>query len=150
VAFSVDPSLSPSAGFWPSAASCAVVRATKRRLTALGRAAALHLRTDWLQARRLLPRCDAHEHLLDDAPVERVGGYHRLERRQRDLAGGRAHARAWDRDLANLQGRGLRTDRSLLVILDGSKALRQAVRATFGDAALVQRCQVCQNVSVIV
>jgi transposase-like protein len=32
--------------------------------------------------------------------------------------------------LANLQSRGLRTDRSLLVILDGSKALRKAVRAT--------------------
>ena len=44
--------------------------------------------------------------------------------------------------LANLQSRGLRTDRSLLVILDGSKALRKAVRATFGDAALVQRCQI--------
>jgi putative transposase len=44
--------------------------------------------------------------------------------------------------LANLQSRGLRTDRSLLVILDGSKALRKAVRAVFGDAALVQRCQV--------
>jgi putative transposase len=44
--------------------------------------------------------------------------------------------------LANLQGRGLRTDRSLLVILDGSKALHKAVRAIFGDAALIQRCQV--------
>src|ERR671911_984839 len=44
--------------------------------------------------------------------------------------------------LANLQRRGLRTDRSLLVILDGSKALRKAVRAIFGEAALVQRCQV--------
>jgi putative transposase len=44
--------------------------------------------------------------------------------------------------LANLQSRGLRTDRSLLVILDGSKALRKAVRDLFGDVALVQRCQV--------
>jgi putative transposase len=44
--------------------------------------------------------------------------------------------------LANLQSRGLRTDRSLLVILDGSKALRKAVHATFGDAALVQRCHI--------
>ena len=44
--------------------------------------------------------------------------------------------------LSNLQSRGLRTDRSLLVILDGSTALRKAVRATFGDAALVQRCQI--------
>jgi putative transposase len=32
--------------------------------------------------------------------------------------------------LPNLQSRGLRTDRSVLVILDGSKALRKAVRAT--------------------
>ena len=44
--------------------------------------------------------------------------------------------------LANLQSRGLPMDRSLLVILDGSKALRKAVRETFGDAALVQRCQI--------
>ena len=44
--------------------------------------------------------------------------------------------------LSNLQSRGLRTDRSLLVILDGSKALRKAVRETFGEVALVQRCQI--------
>jgi transposase-like protein len=44
--------------------------------------------------------------------------------------------------LADLQSRGLRTDRSLLVILDGSKALRKAVDAMWGPAALVQRCQV--------
>jgi putative transposase len=44
--------------------------------------------------------------------------------------------------LANLQERGLRTHHSLLVVLDGSKALRKAVRDTFGPAAWVQRCQV--------
>jgi transposase-like protein len=44
--------------------------------------------------------------------------------------------------LANLQSRGLRTDRSVLVILDGSKALHKAVRSVFGEAALLQRCQV--------
>jgi transposase-like protein len=44
--------------------------------------------------------------------------------------------------LANLQSRGLRTDRSLLAILDGSKALHKAVRAMFGEAALIQRCQI--------
>ncbi|MEW6319665.1 MAG: transposase [Acidobacteriota bacterium] len=42
----------------------------------------------------------------------------------------------------NLQGRGLCTDRSLLVIHDGSKALRKAVRDLFGEVALVQRWQV--------
>jgi transposase-like protein len=51
--------------------------------------------------------------------------------------------------LANLQSRGLRTDRSLLVILDGSAALRKAVRAIFGDAALVQRCQVHKTRNVL-
>src|SRR5213596_3601727 len=44
--------------------------------------------------------------------------------------------------LANLQRRGLRTDRSVLVILDGSKALHKAVTHTFGQAALIHRCQV--------
>ncbi len=44
--------------------------------------------------------------------------------------------------LANLQSRGLRTDRSLLVILDGAQALHKATRAVFGDAAVIQRCQV--------
>ena len=44
--------------------------------------------------------------------------------------------------LANLQHRGLRTDRSLLVILDGALALHKATRAVFGEAALIQRCQV--------
>jgi putative transposase len=44
--------------------------------------------------------------------------------------------------LANLQHRGLRTDRSVLAILDGSPALRKAVRVVFDKAALIQRCQV--------
>ena len=43
---------------------------------------------------------------------------------------------------ANLTSRGLRTDRSVLVVLDGSKALRKAVTDTFGPAALLQRCQI--------
>jgi transposase-like protein len=44
--------------------------------------------------------------------------------------------------LADLQSRGLRTDRSLLVVLDGSKALHKAVTQTFGPAALIHRCHV--------
>src|SRR5687768_9006160 len=55
--------------------------------------------------------------------------------------GSTENARVCQALLANLQSRGLRTDRSLLVILDGSGALRKAVRAIFDDAALVQRCQ---------
>ena len=44
--------------------------------------------------------------------------------------------------LADLQSRGMRTDRSLLVILDGSKALHKAATQTLGSAALIHRCQV--------
>ena len=49
----------------------------------------------------------------------------------------------------NLQSRGLRTDRSLLVILDGAQALHTAVTQTFGPAALVQRCQVQKRRNVL-
>jgi len=43
--------------------------------------------------------------------------------------------------LRNLIERGLPTDRALLFVLDGSKALRKAARDVFGKLALVQRCQ---------
>ena len=63
--------------------------------------------------------------------------------------GSTENARVCQDLLANLQGRGLRTDRSLLVILDGSKALRKAVRSIFGEAALVQRCQVHKTRNIL-
>jgi len=44
--------------------------------------------------------------------------------------------------LANLIERGLPVNRSLLFIVDGSKALTKAIRKTFGELALIQRCQV--------
>lgn len=43
--------------------------------------------------------------------------------------------------LADLVARGLRDDHGLLVVIDGAKALDTAVRAVFGDYALIQRCQ---------
>jgi len=51
--------------------------------------------------------------------------------------------------LANVQSRGLRTDRSLLIMLDGSKALHRAVTDMFGHAALIQRCQVHKRRNVL-
>jgi transposase-like protein len=63
--------------------------------------------------------------------------------------GSTENARVCQDLLANLQSRGLRTDRSLLVILDGSTALRKAVRAIFGEAALVQRCQVHKTRNIL-
>lgn len=43
--------------------------------------------------------------------------------------------------LTDLRERGMRTDRSILAVLDGSKALRKAVRDVFGERAVMQRCQ---------
>jgi len=51
--------------------------------------------------------------------------------------------------LSELQQRGLRTDRSLLVILDGSKALHKAVTQTFETAAWIQRCQVHKTRNIL-
>lgn len=44
--------------------------------------------------------------------------------------------------LMDLVDRGLCADPGILVIIDGSKALRSAVRHVFGKQAVVQRCQV--------
>ena len=51
--------------------------------------------------------------------------------------------------LTNLGSRGLRTDRSLLVIVDGAQALDTAVTQTVGRAALVQRCQVHKGRNIL-
>lgn len=44
--------------------------------------------------------------------------------------------------LSDLEARGVRTDRAMLFVIDGSKALTKAIRAKFGARALIQRCQV--------
>jgi len=43
--------------------------------------------------------------------------------------------------LADLRERGLSTERTMLVVIDGSKALAKSVRSVFGERAIVQRCQ---------
>lgn len=43
--------------------------------------------------------------------------------------------------LSDLQARGLRTDRAILAVLDGSKALAKSVKAVFGARVRIQRCQ---------
>jgi putative transposase len=44
--------------------------------------------------------------------------------------------------LNDLVARGLRADRTMLFVIDGSKALGKAIRCVFGVRALLQRCQV--------
>ena len=51
--------------------------------------------------------------------------------------------------LADLIDRGLRPDIARLFIVDGAKALSRAVRDTFGNFALIQRCQVHKGSNII-
>ena len=51
--------------------------------------------------------------------------------------------------LADLRDRGLHTDRAVLVVIDGGKALAKAVRSVFGDRAIVQRCQAHKTRNVV-
>lgn len=51
--------------------------------------------------------------------------------------------------LADLRDRGLRTDRPILAVLDGAKALARAVRNVFGDQAIIQRCQAHKRRNVV-
>jgi transposase-like protein len=51
--------------------------------------------------------------------------------------------------LSNLRDRGLPTQRSVVIVIDGSKALRKAVEQTFGEAAVVQRCQIHKRRNVV-
>jgi transposase-like protein len=43
--------------------------------------------------------------------------------------------------LTDMRDRGLRTDRAILAVIDGAKALAKAIRDVFGTRALIQRCQ---------
>lgn len=51
--------------------------------------------------------------------------------------------------LTNLIERGLPTDRCMLFVVDGSKALALAIRNAFGKRALIQRCQVHKRRNVL-
>ena len=44
--------------------------------------------------------------------------------------------------LDDLARRGIRTDRTILTVLDGAKALRSAVRTMWGKTSPIQRCQI--------
>ncbi|WP_297201731.1 IS256 family transposase [Thermanaeromonas sp.] len=51
--------------------------------------------------------------------------------------------------LTNLVERGLKVEKGILVVIDGSKALRAAVKEVFGNRAVVQRCQVHKKRNVL-
>ena len=51
--------------------------------------------------------------------------------------------------LADLVERGLPTERSVLFVIDGAKALRRAIAEVYGERAAVQRCQVHKRRNVL-
>jgi transposase-like protein len=51
--------------------------------------------------------------------------------------------------VADLVERGLPTERPLLFVIDGARALRRAIRDVFGEYAVVQRCQFHKRCNVI-
>jgi transposase-like protein len=58
------------------------------------------------------------------------------------VAEGSTESEAVGRELfRNLIGRGLVVERARLFVIDGGKGLRKAIRTTFGNWALVQRCR---------
>ena len=73
---------------------------------ALTRAATPDLRWERFQAPRVATRRHAQKHLFDDAPVERIGLGHGLERRQRHLLLPSADTGPTDLDLAPAQDDG--------------------------------------------
>jgi putative transposase len=69
--------------------------------------------------------------------VDERGGKHVLGLRE----GATENAAAVKALLADLVERGLDTNRSLLIVIDGAKALHKAVVEVFGRRALIQRCR---------
>lgn len=51
--------------------------------------------------------------------------------------------------ISDLTSRGLRTDRSMLFVIDGSKGLSKSIRAVYGKLAIIQRCQVHKRRNVL-
>lgn len=51
--------------------------------------------------------------------------------------------------LEDLVSRGLESERKLLVVIDGAKALRKAVQMVLGDQGLVQRCRIHKQRNVL-
>lgn len=65
------------------------------------------------------------------------------------IAGATENSTAVKALLDDLITRGLKTDRTMLFVLDGAKALHKAVTDTFGEHAIIQRCQIHKKRNVL-
>ncbi len=80
----------------------------------------------------------AGEHIIVALGVDETGKKHILGLVQ----GGTENSTVVQHLLDDLIERGLDTEQPMLIVLDGSKALRKAVNKTFADRSPVQRCQI--------
>jgi transposase-like protein len=80
----------------------------------------------------------AGEHVIVALGVDETGKKHVLGLVQ----GSTENSTVVQHLLDDLMERGLDTKQRMLIVLDGSKALRKAVNKTFGDRCPVQRCQI--------
>ena len=127
--------LSDGLGLEKSAVSAAFQRAAQKDLDALnGRSLA-----EWRFAAIYIDGTSFADHTCVIAlGLEGAGDKHTL-----GVVEGATENAELVRDLlANLIERGLQTTDRVLFVIDGSKALRKAIRDTFGDRALIQRCQI--------
>jgi len=139
---SLEPVDVPARGTSKSAVSRRFVALTKARLDAAMKASIAALDVAVL----MIDGIALGEHVvlvalgIDSEGRKHVLGFHE---------GATENATACTTLLANLRERGLRTDRSILVVIDGAKALRKAVSDVFGKRAMVQRCQVHKQRNVV-
>jgi transposase-like protein len=77
--------------------------------------------------------------------VDSTGKQHVLGVRE----GATENTRVFTALLADLVQRGLSSEQPMLFVIDGAKALRQAIRDVFGHSAWVQRCQVHKRRNVL-
>ncbi|HET7291610.1 MAG TPA: IS256 family transposase, partial [Vicinamibacteria bacterium] len=128
------PAPLPERGKSRSAVSRRFVRRTQKRLADL-------LRRDLSDVKLTVLMIDGihfEEHVVLAAlGIDESGQKHVLGLWE----GATENARACKGLLEDLLSRGLVTDRALLVVIDGAKALYKAVKDVFGKRALIQRCQ---------
>jgi transposase-like protein len=121
-------------GISKSAVSERFVVGTQRRLTELMRRDLSGLKLVAL----LIDGVHFAEHVvLAGVGIDVDGAKHPLGLRE----GATENAAACKALLEDLIERGLNPHRAILVVIDGAKALRRAVLDTFGERALIQRCQ---------
>ncbi len=121
-------------GLSKSAVSERFVVGTQRRLAELMRRN--------LSGLRLVALLIAGVHFADHVVLAAVGIDGAGEKHPLGLReGATENAAACKALLADLIERGLPTERTLLFVIDGAKALQRAVTEVFGERALIQRCR---------